>query len=244
MAVREKIVLSWSGGKDSSLALHEIRQSGRYEVVALLTSVADEYDRISHHGVRSELLELQARAVDLPLDKIYLPVRPAQPCTNAVYEDIMREAMLRYRDQGVHQVAFGDIFLEDLRAYREQNLAKVDMTGHFPLWKRETAALARRFIELGFRAYISCAESKLGETFAGRAIDQSLLDDLPADVDPCGEYGEYHSFVYAGPIFRHPLEVEVGEVVCRETRWYADLLPSGGASEQSGGSPEVKIPPI
>lgn len=242
MAGRKKIALSWSGGKDSSLALHEIQQRGDFEVVSLLTSIADEYQRISHHGVREELLDQQAAAIDLPLDKIYLPVRPAQPCTNEIYEEIMRDAMLNYKRRGIDTVAFGDIFLEDLRVYRERNLAKVDMHGHFPIWRRDTGELVQTFIDLGFRAYISCAEAKLGESFAGRAIDRELLEDLPEDVDPCGEYGEYHSFVYAGPIFRHPLEVTVGEVVCRDTRWYADLLTGGSSTTR--GTQEVKIPPV
>lgn len=226
MDTRERIVMSWSGGKDSAMALHEIRRSDRYEVVTLITSIAKEYERISHHGVRETLLEAQADAIGLPLHKIYLPSGSSHPCTNSVYEDIMEEVMLKFRDAGIRTVAFGDIFLEDLRAYRERNLAKVDMQALFPIWKRETSELATTFIESEFRAYLSCVEGRLGRSFAGRAFDADLLRDLPEDVDPCGEYGEFHSFVYDGPIFKQCVDVAVGRVVERQTRFYADLLPA------------------
>jgi uncharacterized protein (TIGR00290 family) len=233
----EKVVFSWSGGKDSAMALHHILGDARYEVVALLTTISDSYKRISHHGVREELLELQARAIGLPLDRIYLPTS----ATNEQWEALMRRTLLRYRDAGVLLVGHGDIFLEDLRAYRERNLATLGMRGLFPLWKRNTARLVRRFIALGFRAYLCCVEGKLGPGFAGRALDTELLRDLPPGVDPCGEYGEFHSFVHAGPIFERPLDVKLGEVVLRDTRYYADLLPgegpSGRSPDPSGGSP-------
>lgn len=226
MNTRERIVMSWSGGKDSAMALHEIRKSGDYEVIALLTSISEEFERISHHGVRTELLERQAEAIGLPLHKIYLPSSSSHPCTNSIYEDIMEEVMLKYYDDGIRRVAFGDIFLEDLRAYRERNLAKVDMRALFPIWKRKTSELAETFIESGFQAYLSCVEGRVGRAFAGRAFDVDLLRDLPQGVDPCGEYGEFHSFVYAGPIFERPVDVTVGRVVERQTRFYADLLPA------------------
>ncbi len=226
MHEKEKVVFSWSGGKDSALALQEIRQSGRYETVALLTTVAEQYKRISHHGVREELLEMQAAAVGLPLDKLYLPANSPLPCTNAQFEELMGRTLRKYHAAGVLLVAHGDIFLQDLRDYRERNLAKVGMKGLFPIWRRDTTELLRTFIQSGFKAYLSCVDGqKLGEAFAGRAIDASLLRDLPAGVDPCGEYGEYHSFVYDGPIFQRPIPVHVGEVVLRDTRYYADLLP-------------------
>jgi uncharacterized protein (TIGR00290 family) len=219
---REKVVLSWSGGKDSAMALYELRGSPRYEVVALLTTVASEFDRVSHHGVRVELLEQQAASVGVALHKLYLP---PDRCTNEEYAALMERTMLAYRAAGVEAVAFGDIFLEDLRAYRERNLARVGMRGVFPIWHRDTADLVRTFIRLGFKAYLTCVDgTKLGRRFAGRAIDAPLLRDLPPEVDPCGENGEFHSFVYDGPIFGWPVAVTVGEVVSRDIRYFADLL--------------------
>jgi uncharacterized protein (TIGR00290 family) len=234
----EKVVLSWSGGKDSAMALHALLRDDRYEVIGLLTSVAEEYKRISHHGVREELLDMQAESIGLPLDKLYLPSDGGVPCTNEHYEKLMREVLQPYCDSGVMLVAHGDIFLEDLRAYREKNLARLGMRGVFPLWKRDTAQLIQTFIRSGFKAYLSCVEGKLGAAFAGRAIDADLITDLPDGIDPCGEYGEFHSFVYDGPIFREPVNVVVGEVVCRDTRYFADLLPAGSSCTQ------VAIPPV
>ncbi len=241
MQGKEKLVFSWSGGKDSALALHELRQSDRYEVVALLTTVAEQYRRVSHHGVREELLEMQAAAIGVPLDKLYLPA--SSPCTNAQFEELMARALARYRAAGVLLVAHGDLFLQDLRDYRERNLARTGMQGLFPLWRRDTTELFNTFIQLGFKAYLSCVDGqKLSEAFAGRAIDAGLLGDLPAGVDPCGEYGEYHSFVYDGPIFQRPVPVRVGEVVLRDTRYYADLLPGlDGFAEPVIG---MSMPPV
>jgi len=221
----ERVILSWSGGKDSAMALYELRRNGDYEVVALLTTVAREFERVSHHGVRVELLEEQAAAVGVPLHKLYLP---PDRCTNADYEALMERTMLDYCASGVHTVAFGDIFLADLRAYRERNLAKVSMRGLFPIWHRDTGELIRTFIGLGFRAHLACVDgTRLGRAFAGRAIDPTLLVDLPPEVDPCGENGEFHSFVYDGPIFRRPVRVAVGEVVARDSRYFAALVPAG-----------------
>jgi len=223
MAVgREKVVLSWSGGKDSALALYELRRSAQYEVVSLLTTVAAEYERVSHHGVRTELLKAQAAAVGIPLRVLYLP---PERCAMEEYEALMERTMVAYRDAGVHVVAFGDIFLQDLRAYRERNLAKVGMRAVFPLWHRSTAELVRTFLAVGFKAVLACVDAnKLGRAFAGRVIDEDLLRDLPGDVDPCGENGEFHSFVHDGPIFARPVDVTVGEVIRRDTRYFADLL--------------------
>jgi uncharacterized protein (TIGR00290 family) len=181
---------------------------------------------------------MQAESIGLPLDKLYLPSDGGVPCTNEHYEKLMREALQAYCDAGVMLVAHGDIFLEDLRAYREKNLARLGMRGVFPLWKRDTAQLIQTFLRSGFKAYLSCVEGKLGAAFAGRAIDANLITDLPEDIDPCGEYGEFHSFVYDGPIFREPVNVVVGEVVCRDTRYFADLLPAGSSCTQ------VAIPPV
>lgn len=242
MPTKEPVVLSWSGGKDSALALYELQNSGNYEVVALMTSVAEEYNRVSHHGVRAELLELQAAVLGIPLRRIDLPSGSKQPCTNEVYEQIMERALLAFKADGVLAVAHGDIFLEDLRAYRERNLARVGMRALFPLWHRDTAELVQQFIELGFKAYISCAERTLGERFAGRAIDADFLRDLPEGIDPCGEYGEYHTFVYDGPVFRRPVAVQVGQKVMRDGRYYADLLPADAVAPNV--DVEETIPPI
>lgn len=226
MPDRERVVFSWSGGKDSALALHELRKSDRYEIVALLTTVADSYRRVSHHGVREELLEMQAEAIGLPLDKLYLPTGDSDACTMEQYEGIMGRKMAEYRDAGVRLVVHGDVFLQDLREYRENKLAKLGMKALFPLWQRDTSELVDTFIRLGFQAYVTCVDGeKLPASFAGRAIDAALVRDLPEGVDPCGENGEYHSFVYAGPIFRRPLDIRVGETVSREGRHFADLLP-------------------
>ncbi len=241
----EKVILSWSGGKDSALALHELLQRGEYEVVGLLTTVAQQYQRISHHGVREELLNMQADALGLPLHKVYLPANSSLPCTNEQFEEIMSEALARLRNAGVRLVAHGDIFLEDLRAYRERNLARAGMSGLFPIWHRNTGELLRTFIDLGFKAYLCCVDGKkLEASFAGRAIDADLVRDLPQEVDPCGEYGEYHSFVYDGPIFRRPVPVTVGQVVMRDTRYYADLLPSVNSEADSAKLSEHCIPPV
>jgi uncharacterized protein (TIGR00290 family) len=219
---RLPVVLSWSGGKDSAMALHALRQDSSVEVVSLLTTVASEYRRISHHGVRVELLERQAAAAELPLHIIELPTS----ATNDLYEAAMERAMRHFLERGVRHVAFGDIFLEDLRRYRERNLAQVGMEALFPLWGTDTRALMERFLALGFQATLVCVDGqKLSRDFAGRALDASLLMDLPAGVDPCGENGEYHSFVHAGPIFEEPLSIQAGEVVTRDTRHFADLTP-------------------
>lgn len=236
------LVMSWSGGKDSALALETLQHDPRYEVVALMTSVSEEFRRVSHHGVREALLEQQADAIGLPLVKIMLPSGQATPCTNDIYEGIMARVMDDFKSQGVLTVGFGDLFLEDLRAYREKNLAKAGMTGVFPIWKNETHALARRIIAMGFRAILTCAEGKVGPGFVGREYNESLLADLPAGVDPCGEFGEFHTYVYDGPCFQRPVAVEVGETVVRDGRYYADLLPAGSALARSAS--EVVMPPV
>jgi uncharacterized protein (TIGR00290 family) len=222
--VKERVVISWSGGKDSAMALHELLRGGTHEVVSLLTSVSEEFRRISHHGVRESLLDEQARAIGIPLRKVYLPSGESGGCTNEVYEAIMAKEMAKYREEGIFTVAFGDLFLEDLRAWREANLARAGMRGIFPIWKRDTAKLAREVIGLGYKAHLSCVENRVGPAFAGRAYDETLLRDLPPDVDPCGENGEFHSFVFDGPIFRAQVSVQVGETVQRDGRHYADLV--------------------
>ncbi|MBI3837161.1 MAG: adenine nucleotide alpha hydrolase [Planctomycetia bacterium] len=234
--------MSWSGGKDSALALYELIRGNHFEIVALMTTVSEEYQRISHHGVREVLLDAQAEAIGLPLAKVYLPSNNSHPCTNSVYEDIMGQVLQRYKAQGVTTVGFGDLFLADLRAWREKNLAQLEMKAVFPLWKRDTTALAQEVISLGFKSYLSCVEGKVGPGFVGRPYDQQLLRDLPATVDPCGEYGEFHSFVYDGPIFHRPVDVEVGQIVVREGRYYADLLPAN--LNESRTNVAAQIPPV
>ena len=216
--------MSWSGGKDSAIALHELLKDGEYEVVSLMTSVSEEYRRISHHGVREELLDAQAAVIGIPLRKVYLPSDNSAGCTNEVYEAIMNRVMDDYKAKNVTTVAFGDLFLEDLRAWREANLAKASMRGLFPIWKRDTVVAAHEVIRLGYKAYLSCVEATVGADFVGRLYDEKFLSDLPPTIDPCGENGEFHSFVFDGPIFGRPLPIKVGERVTRDGRFYADLL--------------------
>jgi uncharacterized protein (TIGR00290 family) len=237
------VVLSWSGGKDSAMALYELRRRQEYEVVELLTSVAAPYRRISHHGVRETLLDAQAAAIDIPLQKVYLPAGPDQPCTNETYERIMGEVMTGYKARGIEIAAFGDLFLEDLRADRERNLGRLGMRGLFPLWKRDTRMLAREVLALGFKACLSCVEANVGSGFAGRSYDEDLLAALPSGMDPCGEYGEFHTFVYDGPIFQRPVRVRLGDTVTRDGRHYADLLPAD-AENAALPQPLAGIPPV
>lgn len=245
MCERQKLLLSWSGGKDSALALHALRQDPRFDVVGLLTTISGQYRRISHHGVREELVDLQAAAIGLPLEKLYLPAGPAAACTNEQFEELMRTALARHQAAGVTVIGHGDLFLADLRAYRERNLAKLGLEGVFPLWGRDTRALLLEFVAAGFQAYVCCVDgARLGGEFVGRLLDQRFLDDLPIGVDPCGENGEYHSFVFAGPIFQRPLPVRVGEIVCREGRHYADLLSSQAVDSPPRTIDTLDIPPV
>ena len=235
------LVLSWSGGKDSAMALFELLRDPAWHVERLLTSVSDEFRRVSHHGIREELLEMQAAAIGLPLDWLRLPANGG-PCTNAVFEELMRQHLTRYVEQGILHVAHGDLFLVDLRAYRERNLARLGMTGVFPIWMRDTRELVKTFIGLGFKAILCCVDGKrLDGSFVGRPIDEDLLRDLPPGVDPCGENGEYHSFVYDGPIFERPLEIETGQVVCCDGRYYIDVLPAAGIAASVTAE---SIPPV
>ena len=217
------IFLSWSGGKDSSLALYEIQKAQQHKVAALLTTITEDYDRISMHGVRRVLLEQQAEALGLPLKKILIP----KDASNAIYESRMRTLLEEGLGEGVDSVAFGDIFLEDLKLYREKNLAQLGMKGLFPIWKRDSSELARTFIGLGFKAVLVCVDTAiLDPTFAGRPFDQDLLRDLPPNVDPCGENGEFHSFAFDGPIFKRKVDCRLGEVVRRDHYCFCDLVPA------------------
>ena len=227
--MREKVIMSWSGGKDSALALYEIQRSGKYEVVSLLTTINEDYDRISMHGVRRVLLERQAQLLGLPLEKIFLP----KDVSNEDYESKMEDVLSRYKKDGIGSVVFGDIFLEDLRRHREDNLSKVNMSGIFPIWKVDTGELANKFIDSGFQAVITCGDSQvMDKKFVGRDFDRELLAELPGDVDPCGENGEFHSFVHNGPNFGHPIDYIKGEVVLRENRFcFCDILPVEQSSD-------------
>jgi len=219
MTVRP-VALAWSGGKDSALALGALRREGT-TVAALLTTFTDDYDRVSMHGVRRALVRDQAAAAGIPLVEVGIPAR----CVNEVYAARMEAAFRSPPLTELAAVASGDLFLEDVRAYREERLASVGKSALFPLWGRDTAALARSFIEDGYEAYVICVDtSMLDASFAGRKYDASLLNDLPRGIDPCGENGEFHSFVYAGPCFDRPVPCRVGEQVLREGFAFADLV--------------------
>ena len=226
--MREPVALSWSGGKDSSLALAALRADPRYEVVALLTSITSEYERVSMHGVRRALVEAQADAIGLPLFEITLEPRSSNEAYEAAFLGALEE--LRAAFPSLRQIAFGDLYLADVRAYRERLLEGTDFRPMFPIWGRDTKQLAQEFIDAGFRATLVCVDTaQLSADFAGRAYDAALLSELPARVDPCGEGGEFHTFVSDGPIFRAPISVERGETVLREERFaYSDLLPGAG----------------
>jgi uncharacterized protein (TIGR00290 family) len=221
-AERPKAWLAWSSGKDSAWALHTSRQRGEFEVVALLTTINRTYQRVAMHAVRESLVEMQAAAAGLPLVKVPIP----SPCPNEVYEQAMSEAMARARAEGVWHVVFGDLFLEDIRAYREKHLAACGMTPVFPVWGKNTRRLAEGMLAGGLSAFLTCVDPrKLDRAFAGRRFDAHLLRDLPPSVDPCGENGEFHTFANAGPMFEREIPLEVGEIVERDGFVFADLLP-------------------
>jgi uncharacterized protein (TIGR00290 family) len=218
----EDILFCWSGGKDSAMALHALGADPGVRITGLLTTVTDEYDRISMHGVRRALLERQSESLGLPLHAVLIPPQ----CVNAIYEQRMKDALEQHHARGVRRIAFGDIFLEDLRVYREQNLTKVGMEAVFPIWKRDTRELAGELIRLGFRAIAVCIDPRvLAPSFAGRELDESFFSDLPPGVDPCGENGEFHTFAFDGPIFRAPIRFRTGETAHRDGFYFCDLLP-------------------
>ncbi len=218
-----KILLAWSGGKDSAWALHVLRQDTQIEVAGLLTTFNREFDRVAMHAVRRELVLAQAQAAGLPLWAVDLP----WPCSNQQYEQSMAQAMQRAMETGITAVAFGDLFLEDIRQYRERQLQQVGVQPLFPLWGLDTRQLAREMIASGLRAVLTCIDPKaLDRSFAGRDFDAKLLADLPAGVDPCGERGEFHSFVFAGPMFDRTIAVKTGAVVERDGFIFADVLPA------------------
>ncbi|HKI44179.1 MAG TPA: hypothetical protein VKA08_02485 [Balneolales bacterium] len=229
---KPKAVLNWSGGKDCSFTLYKVLQSNEFEVSTLLTTVSGKYHRISMHGVREELLNRQAMSLEISLHKVIMPEEPSME----EYNNLMQETMTELAEQDISTSIFGDIFLEDLRQYREEQLKKVGFNAIFPIWKIPTTELAETFIDSGFKAVIVCVDERyLDKTFAGREFNRALLQDLPPNVDPCGENGEFHTFVYDGPIFRQPVKHKKGEVVYRTYRspgepddsigfWYCDLV--------------------
>lgn len=219
----EPAVVSWSGGKDSVLALHRVLAERTHKIESLITTVTSGYDRISMHGVRVELLQEQARSIGLPLKLCFIP----PGATNAEYEEAMIRCLVPFAANGVKQVICGDLFLSDIREYREKLFARVGMEGAYPLWLEHTGVLAREFIMLGYKAALCCVDPRaVPDSFAGRDYDDSLLADLGDECDPCGENGEFHSFVYDGPIFGFPVGIEKGESVTRDGFRFTDLAPS------------------
>ena len=223
MSIPEKVLFTWSGGKDSAMALYELEMTEGYEIAALLTTITEDFDRISMHGVRTALLEQQAESLRLPLEKVYI----TSNASNEGYEAKMRDKLTHYQGQGVSSVVFGDVLLESVREYRESNLAKIGMKGIFPLWERNTVELAHTFIDLGFKAVVTCVDSNvLDRKFVGRVFDERFISELPDHIDTCGENGEFHSFVYDGPIFRERIPYLKGKTVLRDSRfYYCDLIP-------------------
>ncbi|MFV5693286.1 diphthine--ammonia ligase [Flavobacterium sp. LT1R49] len=244
--MKKKALFNWSSGKDSALALYKTFQNSEFEITCLLTSVNQQFQRISMHGVRVELLEQQAQSIGFPLEIMQIPEMP----TMEVYEKVMQETLEKLKDQGVTHSIFGDIFLEDLRKYREDKLAEIGFEGIFPLWKIPTQDLIQEFISLGFKTIVVCVNERfLDKSFVGRVIDQDFINDLPENVDVCGENGEFHTFTFDGPIFSKPIDFEIGEVVYRKYEkpkeqdssntacdtsasdafdfgfWYCDLIP-------------------
>lgn len=225
-AARPKAWLAWSSGKDSAWALHTARQDREFDVVALLTTVNRTHERVAMHAVRESLLERQAAAAELPLVKVPIP----SPCPNEIYEQAMSDAMARARAEGIRHIIFGDLFLEDVRAYREKQLTSCGMTPVFPLWGRDTRQLAEEMVAGGLSAHLTCVDPRqLDRAFAGRRFDRELLAALPRHVDPCGERGEFHTFASAGPMFCADVPVRVGEIVERDGFVFADLLPPSAA---------------
>ena len=222
VALKRKILLSWSSGKDSAWTLHLLRQRGEVEVVGLLTTINTHFQRVAMHGTRHALLKAQADAARVPLWEVPLP----WPCSNDIYEAAMSAACTSAVQQGISAVAFGDLFLEDVRRYREDHLHSTGLEPMFPLWGRDTRQLMLEMLDAGVRARIICADpSKLAGDFIGRDLDYDLLSRLPAGVDPCGENGEFHTFIHAGPMFVQPIPIKDGEIVSRDGFIYADVLP-------------------
>jgi uncharacterized protein (TIGR00290 family) len=221
--MKKKILLSWSSGKDSAWALHVLRQQNQYEIAGLLTTMNSAFDRVAMHSTRRALVEMQAQAAGLPLITAQLP----WPCSNADYELAMKQVCDQAVAQGISAVAFGDLFLADVRSYRERQLQDTGLEPLFPVWQCPTRELAQQMVRSGLRAKLVCVDPRqLSPDFVGRDFDRTLLDELPAGVDPCGENGEFHSFVYAGPMFSRGLAIATGEKVERDGFWFCDVLPA------------------
>jgi uncharacterized protein (TIGR00290 family) len=232
---RPKALVSWSSGKDSAWTLHVLRQRDDVDVVGLLTTVNEVHDRVAMHAVRVELLRAQADAVQLPLWPVPIP----SPCSNAQYEAAMAAALAGVKQAGVTVMAFGDLFLEDIRRYREEKLHGTGVRPIFPIWKIPTDTLAQEMIAAGLRARLTCVDPKqLPGSFAGRAFDGAMLSELPGSVDPCGERGEFHTFAHDGPMFRRPVSIKSGEVVERDGFVFADLFLDGSVQDLRGGTSE------
>jgi uncharacterized protein (TIGR00290 family) len=223
-ATMPKAVVSWSSGKDCAFALHQVRTEGRLDVVGLLTTLNEENDRIAMHGVRKELLQMQLEALDLPAEMVMLPM----PCDDETYRQRVGLAVETLRGRGVKQVVFGDLFLEDIRQYREEQMQGSGLDPVFPLWQRDTSQLCRNMVDSGLQAVVTCVDQRvLSAEYLGRQYDHQFLDDLPPDIDPCGENGEFHTLVTAGPMFSWPIAVRIGERVSRGDFAFVDVLPIG-----------------
>ncbi len=218
----KKVLFCWSGGKDSAMALYELQSSQEYKITSLLTTIVEGYDRVSLHGVQRTLIEQQAQSLGLPLKEVFIPSN----CSNQEYESKIRATLTTFRESAVSCVAFGDVFLEEVRKYREDNLSQLDMEGLFPLWGRGSAELVKSFIASGFQAITTCVDTKvLDSNFVGRILNREFLAYLPANVDPAGENGEFHSFVFDGPIFSKRIGYTLGSLVRRDSLYFCDLLP-------------------
>jgi uncharacterized protein (TIGR00290 family) len=222
---KEPVIVSWSGGKDSALVLREALRL--YDVKSLVTTCTEGFRRISMHGVRCSLLKAQTESLNLPCHRVFVPQR----CSNADYEIRMKEGFTAFKNRGITKIVFGDLFLEDIRNYRDRLLAEIGMTALYPLWGRNTLELARQFTRDGFRAIVVCADPRWAQ-FAGRQYDAALLAQFRPEIDPCGENGEFHTFVYDGPIFQKPIRYRSGSIVTRDNFTYADLRPATGARNQ------------
>ena len=228
--MKNKAIFNWSSGKDSALALYKVLQNSEFEITCLLTSVNQEFQRISMHGVRVELLEQQAKSLGIPLEIMQIPEMP----TMEAYENVMNETLTKLKNKGVTHSIFGDILLEDLRKYREDQLAKIGFEAVFPLWKTPTNDLIQEFMSLGFKAIVVCVNERfLDKSFVGRVIDQDFINDLPDNVDVCGENGEFHTFTFDGPIFSKPVNFKIGEIVYRKYEKPKEVDSSDTASDTS-----------
>ncbi|MFH1593202.1 MAG: diphthine--ammonia ligase [Candidatus Omnitrophota bacterium] len=228
--MKESVLFSWSGGKDSAFALYEFKKNTDFEITALLTTITEDYGRVSMHGIRRSLLERQGQMLGIPVEKVSI----SKNDSHDDYSNKMESVLRGFLEKNVRAVVFGDIFLEDLRRYREDNLAKIGMKALFPIWKKETSRLAHEFIDLGFKAVITCVDGEyLDRAFVGRAFDREFLSELPTTIDPCGENGEFHSFAYDGPIFQKGIAHTLGDIVLRDDRfYYCDVVPDENKEQE------------